>query len=103
VTDKTAEIVSLWRRFADDARLARRGKLEATGTVTLIANAASTVVTDARASFQSFIGFMPTTANAATEVGNGTIYVSTRNNGSFTLAHANNAQTDRTFAYLVIG
>jgi hypothetical protein len=40
---------------------------------------------------------MPTTANTAAQLGNGTIYVNGRANGSFTLTHANNAQTDRIF------
>jgi len=41
--------------------------------------------------------------NAATEVGNGTIRVSTVANGSFTVTHANNAQTDRMFLYAALG
>jgi hypothetical protein len=45
----------------------------------------------------------PTTAHAATEVGNGTLYVSAVANGSFTLAHANNNQADRTFLYACFG
>jgi hypothetical protein len=43
------------------------------------------------------------TANAAAEVGNGTIYVSAVTNGSFTLTHANNSQVDRTFRYAISG
>ena len=46
---------------------------------------------------------MPTTANAAAELGNGTLYVSARAKGGFTLAHANNAQGDRAFGYALIG
>jgi hypothetical protein len=42
---------------------------------------------------------MPTTANAAAEIGNGTIYVSSRGKQTATITHANNSQTDRTFAY----
>jgi len=46
---------------------------------------------------------MPMTANAAAEFGNGTLYVAARVKGAFTLAHANNAQADRTFGYVLIG
>jgi hypothetical protein len=46
---------------------------------------------------------MPTTANAAAELGNGTLHVSARAKGSFTLTHANNAQPDRSFDYAMIG
>lgn len=78
--------------------LGERAKL-----VTLTANAASTTITDARIRFDSFIGFQPTTANAAAELGAGTLYVddSGRVNGSVTITHANNAQTDRTFKVLI--
>jgi hypothetical protein len=45
--------------------------------------------------------FVPLTAHAATELA--TMYVSARTQGGFTLTHANNAQVDRTFAYLRLG
>jgi hypothetical protein len=79
------------------------GKSNNTGTFTCTASAATTAVTDFRAGKSSIILLMPQTANAAAEVGNGTIYVSTRAKQSFTVTHANNAQTDRTFGYVVIG
>ena len=74
-----------------------KGRGNQTGTVTLTANAATTTLTDNQLSADSVVVFMPTTANAATAMGN--LYVSARNNGSFTLTHANNAQTDRVFYY----
>ena len=82
-----------------------RGRGNNTGTVTLQANAASTAVIDARIAFDSAILLMPRTANAAAEIGNGTIYVvaSGRLNGTVAIAHANNAQTDRTFTYAIQG
>lgn len=80
-----------------------QGKLMNTGSVTLTANVASTTVTDARAGLQSFIGFMPQTANAAAEIGAGTMYVATQGKQTFTITHANNAQTDRTFRYCLLG
>ena len=46
---------------------------------------------------------MPTTANASAEQGAGTMFVGPRAKQSFTITHANNAQTDRTFAYSVLG
>ena len=79
------------------------GKVNSTGSFTCATSAASTVVTDFRAGKQSIILFMPTTANAATEVGNGTIFVSARNKQSFTVTHANNSQADRSFGYAILG
>jgi len=79
------------------------GKLNCTGSVTLTASAASTAVTDQRAGYESVILFMPTTANAAAEQAAGGMYVSTRGKQTFTITHANNAQTDRTFDYIIIG
>lgn len=78
-----------------------QGRLNDKGTVTLTASAATTVVSDRRVGPNSVITFMPTTANAAAEIGNGTMYVSARSDGTFTVTHANNAQTDRTFGYRV--
>jgi hypothetical protein len=83
-------------------RLAQ-GKLNCTGSVTLTPDAASTVVIDPRATATSVILLMPVSANAAAEIGNGTIYVSARDKGAFTLVHADNAQTDRAFDYVILG
>ena len=87
-----------------------QGKLNAVYRVanadfTLTANAASSTFTDARVAINSYLGFMPKTANAAAELGNGTMYVlaANMNNGAWTITHANNAQTDRTFRVLIIG
>lgn len=44
---------------------------------------------------------MPTTANAAAEIA--TMYVSSRGNGTFTLAHSNAATGDRTYVYAITG
>ena len=73
--------------------------------VTLDANEASTTVTDARITFQSALIPMPRTANAAAEIGAGTMYIadSGRANGSVTIVHANNAQTDRDFLFVIVG
>jgi hypothetical protein len=91
------------RKLAESVNRALAGKLNATLDVTLTANQAATAVTDARLSTASYIGLCPLTANAAAELGNGTIYVSAQGKGTLTLTHANNAQTDRNFRLLVIG
>jgi hypothetical protein len=83
-------------------RLAQ-GKLNCRGSVTLAADAASTVVRDPRATAASVILLMPVTASAAAEIGSGTIYVSARDKGAFTLVHADNAQIDRAFDYAILG
>lgn len=79
----------------------RDGKVNSTGSVTLTASSATTTVSDLRAGQDSVILFMPTTANAAAAIGG--LYVSSRGKQTFTLTHANNAQTDRTFSYAVLG
>jgi hypothetical protein len=80
-----------------------QGKLNCTGSVALAAGTTTTTVNDARATATSVVLLMPTTANAAVELGNGTLFVSARDKGSFTLTHANNAQIDRWFDFAVIG
>lgn len=78
------------------------GKINATGTVTLTNSATSTVVSDLRASEDSVIIFMPKSANSATELYGGTMYVSSQAKQSFTITHANNSNT-RLFSYIILG
>lgn len=77
-----------------------QGRSNAHGTVTLTANAASTVVTNANCAAGSHVGLSPTTANAAAALAT-TYWVAA--NGSFTITHANNAQVDRIFTYAIQG
>lgn len=79
------------------------GRSNAVGTVTLTASAASTTVADNNCASGSTVLFTPTTANAAAEIGNGTMYLSAVANKSFTITHANSATTGRTFLYAIIG
>ena len=79
------------------------GKQNNVGTVTLTANTTTTTVTiDAgRLSSTSVIILSPTTANAKAE---GIPYITVNaTNNQFTITHANNAQTDRTYGYVING
>ncbi len=89
------------RVMADRINNMLRGRLNVTLALTLTANAASTTITDARLGFFSAILFSPLTANAAAAIG--TTYVSSQNNGSAVITHANNAQTDRSFTLVIVG
>lgn len=80
-----------------------RGKTNTVADITLQTSAATTTVTDINVGGNSSIHLMPQTANAAAELGNGTLYISTRSKQSFVVTHANNAQADRTFTYSVVG
>lgn len=91
------------RQTAAWMREANQGHLQNTGIITLNAGQTSTVVTDDRVGSNSFIEFMPRTANAAAERRNGTMFVSSQSKQTFTISHANNAQTDRTFVYTILG
>ena len=79
------------------------GRSNAVGAVTLATGSATTLVADKNCAAGSTPLFTPTTANAATELGNGTMYVSAVANGSFTITHANSATTGRTFLYAIVG
>jgi hypothetical protein len=79
------------------------GRSNAVGTVTLATAAATTVVSDKNCAVGSTPLLTPTTANAAAEIGNGTLYVSAVANGSFTITHANSATSGRTFLYALHG
>ncbi len=78
-----------------------QGKTLNGGTCTLDANSASTDVADRRVGINSKIILFPTSANAAAEMG--TIYVSAVTKQQFTLTHGNDADTDKTFFYIVVG
>lgn len=79
------------------------GRSNAVGTVTLTVSVATTTVTDNNVASGSVPILVPTTANAAAEVGNGTMYISAVANKSFTITHANSATTGRTFLYAILG
>jgi hypothetical protein len=79
------------------------GRSNATGSVTLVTGAATTVVTDNNCAAGSTPLLTPITANAAAEIGNGTLYVSSVANGAFTITHANSATSGRTFLYALHG
>lgn len=83
------------------------GKINNTGTVTLATSTVTTVVTLAlgRLGPDTVILFEPKTANAAAEIGAGTMWVSSRDvaTGVFRITNASNTQNDRTFAFILVG
>lgn len=89
------------QRMAESINGLIDGKLDVTGTFTLEDGATSTVVSDNRFESNMVPVLIPTTANAAGAIA--TTYLSDRAKGSFTLTHANNSQTDRTFLYVRLG
>lgn len=91
------------RKLAEGVKRTLSGKINATVKVTLAANQATTMVSDARLSATSFIGFCPLSASAAGEVAGGNLYVSAQGRGTLTLTHANSAATDRDFRLVIIG
>lgn len=78
-----------------------QGRSNAAGVCTLTASATTTTVAAENCGDESKVFLMPTTVNAAAAVA--TTYITAVRNGSFTITHANNAQTDRTFSYAAIG
>lgn len=99
-----------WRSLEEAVRLLANavngiadGRSNAVGTMTLTASTTTTQISDRRVGTDSVISFMPTTANAAAEIGAGGMYVSEVTQGSFTVTHANNGQTDRDFSYAITG
>lgn len=89
------------RQIVETSNRVNAGKINVTTEITLTANAATTTLTDARLSAQSYIDLSPLTSNAAAALGG--VYYTNKVKGSATINHANNAQTDRTFTVLIIG
>jgi len=107
VTEYSPDHPSLLRRVVYVIKNIMQGRTNNVHSVTLTANAGTTTVTLAVGDIgqESAILFMPTTANAATEFGAGTMYVSSRTplTGQFVITHTNTASTDKTFTYIIVG
>jgi hypothetical protein len=80
-----------------------KGRTRNVGSVTLTANVTTTVVDNVLFESAQVVMLTPTTSTAATELGAGGLYVSAKTSGSFTITHANNAVTTRTFDYAFWG
>jgi hypothetical protein len=84
-----------------------QGRLNCVGQVTLTAGATTTVVTVGVSKAAVNVGsdcevtLSPRTANAAAALS--TTFVSSVGQGTFTITHANNGQTDRTFGWIAAG
>lgn len=104
-SEKPADLRRLLRQVSAAVRDLMQGKANVTATLTLAAGATTTVLTDARLRAAGNVLLLPLTANAAAEIGNGTLYVlaAGMNNGAWTFTHANSAQADRTFRVTIIG
>lgn len=83
------------------------GKLNSTGTFTLNASTVSTSVkfTDGMIGQDTVLIYYPLTANAATVSADGNMFMSSRDvtNAVLGLTHTSDANTDKTFAYVLIG
>lgn len=90
------------RQVAQGVNRLMQGHGNWTAFVTLAPNAGSTVVTDTRISGATFAGVMPQTPHAAAEIAAGTMSF-VCGDGTLTITHANNAETDRTFTMCMIG
>jgi len=79
------------------------GRSNAMGSFTVTQNQATTTVTHPNVGPESRIFFSPTSAAAATEFGAGTIHISAKALGSFTVTHVNSATAGRTFDFCIVG
>lgn len=90
------------RQLAQQLTRTVQGGVDCTLTLTLTENVGSTTIIDSRISLSTAVLAMPATAQAAAEIGNGTMYF-TPTAGQCVVTHANNAQTDRTFTIALLG
>lgn len=89
-------------QIARAARQVMRGQINCTLELTLDASVATTPIIDSRISIQTHIGFMPTTADAATELASGNLYCVPAN-GTAVVHHTNSANTTRVFHISLLG
>lgn len=90
------------RQLAEASNRILQGQVNWTLAVTLVVSSATTTVADSRLGASSAVLACPLTADAAAEIGNGTMwFVPTV--GSLTINHANNTQADRSFMLVFLG
>lgn len=91
------------RQIARAVNTLRQGKQNVTHDLTLTANAASTVMTDARIGITSaIVPAMAINADGAAALVAG-IWITDIKTGSCTVNHENSSQVDRTIRFLIIG
>lgn len=92
-------------RIVAAVRALAAGRTNATGVVTLAAGVTTTTVAAPNCGTDSQVFLFPRTANAAAELGNGTIYILAANvtAAQFVITHASGASLDRTFSYVCLG
>lgn len=83
-------------------RVPMQGKLNCVAELTLTASSATTTFEDPRLGPESVLCFMPLTANAAADLAAG-IYVTAQGNGTATINHTNDADSDKDFLVAIIG
>ncbi len=103
VIPKGADLREAWRRIADFGNAVLRGGVNNVLDITLLPNGATTTITDNRIGGTTRPTLQAMSANAAAEVGAGTIWVDTPGKYTVVIHHANNAQTDRNFSMMLGG
>ena len=89
------------RRIAQVVNNLLIGKLNNTGSVTFNSGGVSTTVSDLRCGPNSVVNFMATSNTGAAALD--TWWISTRTNGSFTIAHVSTSTSDATADYTLLG
>ncbi len=79
------------------------GRSNATGVVTLAANASSTTVSGKNIATGNAVFLFPATADAAAALATTYVPIATVTKQQFIIQHANNAQADRTFYWVALG
>ena len=102
----SGKLVSLKNKGIEKLSIADNGYItsnENGGEVTLSPNTTSTVVNNSNVTSNSSIVLFPTSANAAANFTDGNMYIAAKTPGSgFTITHTNDANTDKTFDYIII-
>lgn len=101
-SDKADE-PSFVSRLFDMLEQILKGRTRNVGEVTLTENATTTAVDNPLFESHQTIHFTAMTADAAAEIAAGAFHVSSRGSKQFTITHANDASTTRTFSYTFTG
>ena len=107
IPEKMTDIPQWCRVIAAKVNQILRGKTNNIGEITLTANSATTSITVPVGVFGTSTVFLfdATTSTAATALGSGSMYVSTRtpDTGVYIITHPNTADTNKTFKVSYVG
>lgn len=96
-------LLAVWAQFRSQYEKDFEALRPTEEDITLVTSTAVTVYSNFKIRPTSNVFLTPKTAHAASEIGNGTLYIDTPTQGAVNINHASNSQADRIYRITVTG